>query len=78
MKDPYAIFNTHIKKCKALVSNDKDGHLQTKKEYVDLRFTSDDIGETFSITFGHMQVALKYKDVISLVEETRNDKQRRS
>ena len=78
MKDPYAIFNTHIKKCKALVSNDKDGHMHTRQEYVDLRFTSDDVGETFSITLNHMQVALKFKDIMALVEETRNDKQKRS
>lgn len=75
MRDPLALFNTHMRKAKVLYSEDI-GALKCARKDADLRFTSDDHGETFSVTLGNIQIAMNYKDIENLVNETRKDRKR--
>lgn len=69
MRDPYAMFNTHIRTVKGLTMI----NTSLIKERLDIRFTSDD-HETLSISNGKVQFSVNYKDVLKLVEETRKDR----
>lgn len=72
MREPGAMFNTHIRKSKGFVSTDPD--LLGRKTDIDIRFTSDFHGETLSFACGSVQITVKYSDVEKLVEETRKDR----
>lgn len=70
MRMPGAMFNTHIKTIKGLLTMDDD---MIKKVKVDVRFTSDD-HETLSFTVNNLQIAVPFDKVMDLVEETRRDR----
>ena len=67
MKEPNTMFNTHILTAKGLVSY---GYLP-KKAKVDIRCTSDNMGETLSLTVGDIQIAVKVKDIEKIIAEAR-------
>lgn len=70
MRDPNALFNTHIT---TLTGTTSDAS-KIRKEPMDVRFTSDGKGETLSISNGRMQFTVDFKKIMKLVEETREDR----
>ena len=70
MRAPGALFNTHIKTIKGLMTMDDD---MIKKVKVDVRFTSDS-HETLSFTIHNLQISVPYDKAMQLVEETRKDR----
>lgn len=70
MRAPGAIFNTHIKSVKGMISK---GSIIPKKARVDIRFTSD-THETLSLECEGVQIAVPFEKVMELVEETRADR----
>lgn len=73
MKDPYAKFNTHLISAKGYVSYDEKTIYNPKKVRVDIRCTSDDIGETLSLTVNNIQICVKVKDVERVIKEARGE-----
>ena len=71
MRAPGAIFNTHIKTIKGLMTMDDESVI--KKVKVDVRFTSDS-HETLSFTIHNLQISVPFEKVWQLVEETRKDR----
>lgn len=72
MRAPGAMFNTHIRSVKGLISKENNP-MTIRKVRVDIRFTSDD-HETLSLTTDNIQISVDYKQVEKLVEETRKDR----
>ncbi len=70
MRAPNAIFNTHIKSIKGVVSK---GSLVPIKAKIDVRFTSDD-HETLSLTYENILIVVPFEKVWELIEETRADR----
>lgn len=68
MRDPNAVFNTHIKTIKGFISKNST-FLEAK---IDVRFTSDS-HETLSFTYSGIQMAVPFEKVWELIEETRKD-----
>lgn len=71
MKDPYATLNTYIVTTKGLATIDSDGVVFPRKVTVDIRCTSDEKGETLSMTVGNFQVAVKVKHIEKVIAEAR-------
>ncbi len=71
MKDPCAIFNTHISSVDGIVTVDDPSNMRKMK--VDVRFTSDN-GETLSFSVANLQIAVPFEEVEQLIEETRKDR----
>lgn len=69
MRAPGAMFNTHIKSVKGLLTISDN----MQKVRVDVRFTSDS-HETLSFTVGNIQIAVPFEKVWQLIEETRKDR----
>ena len=76
MKDPYAILNTYILTTKGLATIDSNGEMFPRKVTIDIRCTSDEHGETLSMTVGNFQVAVKVKDVEKIIAEAREGAKR--
>lgn len=74
MRAPGALFNTHIKTVKGLFTADDGEQTRFEKGNIDIRCTSDAHGETLSLTYHNLQMAVKVKDVEKLIEETRKDR----
>ena len=72
MKEPNTMFNTHILTAKGLVTIGEQ--LMPSKAKIDLRCTSDVHGETFSITFKDVQIAVKVSDVEKIITEARENR----
>ena len=72
MKDPYAMFNTHILSVKGLMSDER--HMY--KTRIDIRCTVDDRGETLSLTGDDTQIAVKVKDIERIIKEARESWER--
>lgn len=69
MRAPGAIFNTHIKSVKGMISKG----IIPKMVRVDIRFTSDS-HETLSLECEGVQIAVPFEKVMELVEETRAER----
>lgn len=69
MRASGAIFNTHIKSVKGMISIG----IIPKKARVDIRFTSDS-HETLSLECEGVLIAVPFEKVMELVEETRADR----
>lgn len=76
MKDPYTILNTYILTTKGLATIDSDGVMIPRNVTVDIRCTSDEKGETLSMTVGNFQVAVKVKYVEKVIAEAREGAKR--
>jgi len=74
MKDPEAKLNTHMRYTLGMIADQKG----FKMGRLTLRFTSDGIGETLSISDEQMQFSVRYKDVVELVKETRHGSKSKS
>lgn len=74
MKDPKAIFNTHIRTAKGFCTIDAEDRMIPMDGKVDIRCTSDDHGETLSLTFSNIQIAVKVKDVEKVIKEARESR----
>lgn len=71
MKDPNSMFNTHILTVKGLISVDDGETIHPRKDKVDIRCTSDSNGETLSLTYKNVQIAVKVKDIEKIINEAR-------
>lgn len=69
MRDPNAVFNTHIKTIKGFISKNS---IFPQKAKIDVRFTSDS-HETLSLAYNGIQIAVPFEKVWELIEETRKD-----
>ena len=78
MKEPNAMFNTHILTVKGYISVDDGEIFHPRKDDIDIRCTSDTNGETLSFTYRNVQMAVKVKDVERLIKETRDDRRDRA
>lgn len=71
MRDPYAKFNTWLRSVKGAVCYEKDGKATMDNPIIEIRCTSDQYGETLSMTAKNVQIAVKVKDVERVIEEAR-------
>ena len=69
MRDPNAVYNTHIKTIKGFISKNS---IFPQKAKIDVRFTSDS-HETLSLAYNGIQIAVPFEKVWELIEETRKD-----
>lgn len=74
MKEPNAIFNTHILTVKGYISVDDGEVLHPRNDDIDIRCTSDTHGETLSLTYRNVQMSVKVKDIEKIIKETRDDR----
>ena len=74
MKEPNAIFNTHILTVKGYVTVDDSEIFHPRKDDIDIRCTSDTHGETLSLTYRNVQIAVKVKDIERIIKEARDDR----
>ena len=70
MKDPNGKLNTHIKEVEAIFCLDERGY----KGKAEARFTSDNNGETLSLSMGNLMFIVDFEDLIDLIEETRAER----
>ena len=71
MKEPNAMFNTHILTANGFISYDDGSVLRPERVEVDIRCTSDAHGETISLTVSNVQILVKVKDVEKIIAEAR-------
>lgn len=71
MKDPNGFFNTRLLKSKGFVSVLGD---KPQKGNVDIRCTSDSYGETLSLTWKGIQMAVKVRDIERIIQEARENR----
>ena len=71
MKEPNSMFNTHILSVKGLISVDDGEIIHPRIDKVDIRCTSDGNGETLSLTYKNVQIAVKVKDIEKIINEAR-------
>lgn len=74
MKAPNSLFNTHILSVKGMISVDDGTRLVPKKDTIDIRCTSDSTGETLSLTYRNVQLAVKVKDIEKIIKEARDSR----
>lgn len=78
MKEPYAMLNTHILTVKGYISVDDGEIFHPRKDDIDIRCTSDAHGETLSLTYKNVAMAVKVKDVEKIIKEARDDRRDRA
>lgn len=74
MREPNAMFNTHILTVKGYISVDDGEIFHQRKDDIDIRCTSDANGETLSPTYRNVQMAVKVKDIEKIIKEARDDR----
>ena len=74
MKEPNTMFNTHILTVKGYISVDDGEVLHPRRDDIDIRCTSDSNGETLSLTYKNVQMAVKVKDIEKIIKEARDDR----
>ena len=72
MKAEGAKLNTHIISVNGLFTF--DGALMPKRTIVDIRCTSDRLGETLSLTVNDVQIAVDVSDIERIIKEAREDR----
>lgn len=70
MKTKGAKYNTHDKEIDGLFCLDDRAY----RGKVDARFTSDETGETLSLTMGNLMFIVDYEELIDLIEEARSER----
>lgn len=78
MKEPNAVFNTHILTTKGYVTVYDSDIYHPKKDNIEIRCTSDVNGETLSLTYRNIQMAVKVKDIEKIIKEARDDRRDRA
>lgn len=78
MKEPNAVFNTHILTAKGYITVDDSEIFHPRKVDIDIRCTSDTNGETLSLTYRNVQMAVKVKDIERIIKEARDDRRDRA
>ena len=72
MRESNSMFNTHILTVKGLISVYDGEIIHPRKGEVDIRCTSDSNGETLSVTYKNVQIAVKVKDIEKIINEARD------
>ena len=72
MKAKGAKLNTHIISVNGLFTF--GGALMPKRTIVDIRCTSDRLGETLSLTVNDVQIAVDVSDIERIIKEAREDR----
>lgn len=71
MKEPNTKLNTHIKIVTGVIADDTDDGIKHKKGAVVMRCTSDELGESISLSDDEKMILVKVSDVEKLIREAR-------
>ena len=66
------LYNTHLKEVDGMYIVDNRGY----RGKVDARFTSDERGETLSLSISNLMIIVDYEDLIDLIEQARKERKK--